>query len=65
MLVPTAPVPIGGGLLFVPEEWLSPAARSVEAVTSLYVSMGVTAPQHLPVAQAAAAEPPPAVSVAP
>ncbi len=50
VLVPTAPVPIGGGLLFVPEAWVTPAALSVEAVTSLYVSMGVTAPQHLPVA---------------
>lgn len=50
VLVPTAPVPVGGGLLFVPEHWVSPAALSVEAVTSLYVSMGVTAAQHLPVA---------------
>ena len=52
VLVPTAPVPIGGGLLFVPEDWVSAAALSVEAVTSLYVSMGVTAPQHLPLAGA-------------
>lgn len=48
VLVPTAPVPVGGGLLFVPEDWVSPADLSVEAITSLYVSMGVTAPQHLP-----------------
>ena len=61
VLVPTAPVPIGGGLLFVPEAWVTHAALSVEAVTSLYVSMGVTAPQHLPVADAV----PPAVSVLP
>lgn len=50
ILVPTAPVPIGGGLLFVPEAWVTRADLSVEAVTSLYVSMGVTAPQHLPLA---------------
>ena len=50
VLVPTAPVPIGGGLLFVPEAWVTHAALSVEAVMSLYVSMGVTAPQHLPLA---------------
>jgi hypothetical protein len=31
-------------------------------VTSLYVSMGVTAPQHLPLADAV---PPPAVSMTP
>jgi uncharacterized membrane protein len=47
VLVPTAPVPVGGGLIFVPEEWVTPAELSVEAITSLYVSMGVTAPQHL------------------
>ena len=52
VLVPTAPVPIGGGLLFVPEAWVTRADLSVEAVTSLYVSMGVTAPQHLPLADA-------------
>lgn len=62
VLVPTAPVPIGGGLLFVPEAWVTHAALSVEAVTSLYVSMGVTAPQHLPLADAV---PPPAVSMTP
>jgi uncharacterized membrane protein len=50
VMVPTAPVPVGGGLLFVPEEWISPADLSVEAITSLYVSMGVTAPQYLKLA---------------
>lgn len=52
VLVPTAPVPVGGGLIFVPEDWVSPADLSAEAITSLYVSMGVTAPQHLPPAPA-------------
>jgi uncharacterized membrane protein len=47
VLVPTAPVPVGGGLLFVPVDWVTPAELSVEAITSLYVSMGVTAPQYL------------------
>ena len=48
VLVPTAPVPIGGGLLFVPQEWVRPASIGAEAVTSIYVSMGVTAPKYLP-----------------
>jgi uncharacterized membrane protein len=48
VLVPTAPVPVGGGLLYVPEHWVTPAPVSVEALTSLYVSMGVTSAQHLP-----------------
>lgn len=44
VLIPTAPVPIGGGLLYVPEEWIQPAEIGVEAFTSTYVSMGVSAP---------------------
>lgn len=48
VLVPTAPVPVGGGLLYVPEHWVTPAPLGVEALTSLYVSMGVTSAQHLP-----------------
>ncbi len=47
VLVPTSPVPVGGGLLFVPQEWVTPADVGVEALTSIYVSMGVTARQHL------------------
>ncbi len=47
VLVPTAPVPVGGGLIFVPVDWVSRAELGMEAVTSIYVSMGVTAHQHL------------------
>lgn len=54
ILVPTAPVPVGGGLVFVPEAWVTSADIGMEALTSLYVSMGVTAPQHLPRPLAAA-----------
>lgn len=54
VMVPTAPVPVGGGLIFVPEDWVSPAELSVEAITSLYVSMGVTAPQYLQLAERSA-----------
>jgi len=57
VLVPTAPVPVGGGLLYVPEDWVSPARISIEALTSLYVSMGVTSAQHLPAPAAAADQP--------
>ena len=53
VLIPTAPVPVGGGLLYVPEHWVTPADIGVEAVTSIYVSMGLTSPQHLPRADAA------------
>lgn len=53
VLVPTAPVPVGGGLLYVPAEWVTPADVGVEALTSIYVSMGVTSPQHLGTARRA------------
>jgi uncharacterized membrane protein len=47
VIVPTAPVPIGGALLYVPEDWVVPAELGIEALTSIYVSMGVTADQYL------------------
>lgn len=50
VLVPTAPIPVGGGLLYVPQRWVTPAHLGVEAVTSIYVSMGITSKQHLGVA---------------
>lgn len=58
VLIPTAPVPVGGGLLYVPEHWVTPADVGVEAVTSIYVSMGLTSPQYLPRADAAAGNAP-------
>jgi uncharacterized membrane protein len=48
VIVPTAPVPIGGGLLFVPAEAIQSTELSVEGLMSIYVSMGVTAAQFLP-----------------
>jgi uncharacterized membrane protein len=47
VLVPTAPVPVGGGLIYVPEEWVTPAEVGIEGLTSIYVSMGVTSAQQL------------------
>jgi len=48
VIVPTAPVPVGGGLLFIPADMVQPTDVSVEGLMSMYVSMGVTAPQFLP-----------------
>ncbi len=47
VIVPTAPVPVGGALLYVPQAWVSPAPVGMDGLTSIYVSMGVTGPQHL------------------
>ena len=57
VMVPTAPVPIGGVLLYVPVEWVEPADIGVEGLTSLYVSMGVTSGQYLQKAVAGDAAP--------
>ncbi len=61
VIVPTAPVPVGGGLLYLPQDWVRPAEMGIEAVTSIYVSMGITSAQHMPVATAGLkpAAPPP------
>jgi uncharacterized membrane protein len=56
VIVPTAPVPVGGGLLYVPEDWVAPAAVGIEALTSIYVSMGITSAQHLSAPPAAQLE---------
>jgi uncharacterized membrane protein len=47
VLIPTAPVPVGGGLIYVPQAWVQPADVGIEALTSIYVSMGVTSGTHL------------------
>jgi uncharacterized membrane protein len=54
VLVPTAPVPVGGALIFVPASSIIPSDLSMDAFMSLYVSMGVTGPQFLQPAPAAA-----------
>jgi uncharacterized membrane protein len=47
VIVPTAPVPLGGALIYVPDAWVTPASIGMEALTSIYVSMGVTSAQYL------------------
>jgi uncharacterized membrane protein len=47
ILVPTAPVPFGGALFFVPAEWIKSAPIGVEGLTSICVSMGISAPQYI------------------
>ncbi len=45
--IPTSPVPMTGGLLFVPVESVQPVDMTVESLMSVYLSMGATAPQFL------------------
>ena len=48
VIIPTAPVPFGGGLVFMPAESVRPADMAVDGLMSIYVSMGVTTPQFFP-----------------
>jgi len=47
VIIPTAPVPFGGALLYVPVEWVTPAACSVGGLVSIYMSMGASTPDHM------------------
>ncbi|MFN8640347.1 MAG: DUF502 domain-containing protein [Candidatus Binatia bacterium] len=47
VLIPTAPVPFGGALLYVPVEWVRSARIGVDSLTAIYVSMGITPPPSL------------------
>ena len=48
LLVPSAPVPFGGALIYVPSSWVKPAQGGVERLMNVYVSMGVTPPMSMP-----------------
>ena len=59
LLVPSAPVPFGGALIYVPSDWVKPAKGGVERLMNVYVSMGVTPPLSMPVAKPALGKPSP------
>lgn len=44
VMIPTAPVPIGGALVYVPQKWVEPAEAGVETLMNVYISMGVVPP---------------------
>jgi len=48
VLVPSAPVPFGGALVYVPAAWIEPAEGGIDELMSVYVSMGITAPGGKP-----------------
>ena len=47
ILVPSAPVPIGGGLIYVPAAWVVPADVGMDQLMSIYVTMGVSSPKSI------------------
>jgi uncharacterized membrane protein len=44
VLIPSAPVPFGGALVYVPAAWIEPAEGGIDELMSVYVSMGITPP---------------------
>ena len=58
VLVPSAPVPIGGCLVYVPVAWIKPADVGIDGLMSIYVSMGVSHPSSI-ARQLKRAPPPP------
>jgi uncharacterized membrane protein len=63
VLVPSAPVPVGGALVYVPVKWVKPADIGIEGLMSIYVAMGVSARQ--PGIPRAVIKPPPVVPSGP
>ena len=47
VLIPSAPLPVGGSLMLVPVESVQMVAMSVEHFMSIYISMGATGPQYM------------------
>jgi len=64
VLVPSAPVPVGGALVYVPVKWVKPADIGIEGLMSIYVAMGV-APRQPGIPPAPIKPPPPLVSSGP
>ena len=50
IMIPTAPVPFGGAMMFAPIDRVIPADISVDGLMSIYLSMGVTAHDFIKIA---------------
>jgi uncharacterized membrane protein len=46
--MPAAPLPMSGGLVFVPVETVRKVDMSAEQLMRLYLSMGILSPQLMP-----------------
>lgn len=47
VLIPSAPMPFTGALVYVPAEWVETAKIPLDALFNIYMSMGVTSADHL------------------
>jgi len=44
IMIPTAPVPFGGAILFVPVDWVEHVDIEFDGLLNIYMSMGITSP---------------------
>ncbi len=47
VLIPTAPVPFGGAILYVPVEWVETLDLNFDGLLNVYMSMGATSKDYL------------------
>lgn len=47
MIIPSAPIPVGGSMMLVPEDSVEPTDMPFEDFTQLYLSMGASSPDIL------------------
>ncbi len=47
IMIPTAPVPFGGAILYIPVEWVEPSDFGFDGLLNIYMSMGVSSPDYL------------------
>jgi len=47
VLIPTAPVPFGGAILYVPIDWVEPMDITFDELFNIYMSMGATSAEYL------------------
>lgn len=47
VLIPTAPVPFGGAILYVPIEWVEPVDMAFDGLLNVYMSMGATSADYI------------------
>jgi uncharacterized membrane protein len=45
VMIPTAPVPLGGAIMYVPKEFVHPLDCGIDGLLSIYLSMGATVPK--------------------
>jgi uncharacterized membrane protein len=44
VMIPTAPVPLGGAIMYIPKEFVHPLDCGFDGLLSIYLSMGATVP---------------------